>query len=775
MKKFLLSVLALMTFPTIGAEVISPDIALARAVGSTRSYGGSENYVLLNTVKTGAGDAAVYLFTDGSRSLILSADDSTPCVLGILDSAIPESIENAEFNYWMDKYAAEIEWQRNNPVVPQTRSDETPTKDAIGPLLTTTWDQVSPFNDLSPVVNGEKSWAGCVATAMSQVINYHEWPEKGKGSNRYLATTAKKEFSCDFSNITFDWANMLDSYKGTSTQAQKKAVADLLYACAVGVNMDFSPEGSGAWTEYVPHALVNYFDYDKALRIVYRDYYSLSDWNELVYEELEKYGPVYYAGEGDDGAHAFVCDGYKDGYFHINWGWGGSLDGYYLLSSLFPGTQQGIGGSIGTYNFGQMIIHGVQRPREGSKMVPVVLSHWGYTLKQTTVPVNSTVTFLGYVSSFSTNILTGKFGIIVENSDGDKLYGEGQTVTFDKMFYGFNEYTVKLPRDLADGVYQAYPGFLPEGSTEWVKIEAKRGFPSEFIMTVSNGYAKFTPESTATISINNSEIVGKTFKGKNIKIHTNISNNSGIDYEGIIRLSVRNANDEEVAAGERRFVTVHDGEQMDFNYNSRILSEINAGVYTVGFVDAITGHWISDVIKMNYEVAPVTEIKVDGFYFNGDSNNADPSDLEFILKVNCVKGYFMDSMYLTIWTWPQVGDMTYVSTIYTEDLEIEEGQSVELKLNGKVDNPIIGMRYIVGAWYDSIQYGNSVSFTVASSGTDVIGQDSIRKTEVYDLSGVRVLYAEGGEIDRSQLQNGIYIFKTTKSSGKVETRRIMIR
>ncbi|MDE5674875.1 MAG: T9SS type A sorting domain-containing protein, partial [Muribaculaceae bacterium] len=260
-----------------------------------------------------------------------------------------------------------------------------------------------------------------------------------------------------------------------------------------------------------------------------------------------------------------------------------------------------------------------------------------------------------------------------------------------------------------------------------------------------------------------------------IKIHTNISNNSGIDYEGIIRLSVRNANDEEVAAGERRFVTVHDGEQMDFNYNSRILSEINAGVYTVGFVDAITGHWISDVIKMNYEVAPLTEIKVDGFYFNGDSNNADPSDLEFILKVNCVKGYFMDSMYLTIWTWPQVGDMTYVSTIYTEDLEIEEGQSVELKLNGKVDNPIIGMRYIVGAWYDSIQYGNSVSFTVASSGTDVIGQDSIRKTEVYDLSGVRVLSAEGGEIDRSQLQNGIYILKITKSSGKVETRRIMIR
>lgn len=786
MKKILFSIFALAAVSPLGAKVINPDAALARAINSTRSVSGSEDFKLHSTINTESGSAAVYLFSNDNSSLILSADDGTPIVLGILDSPIPENSENAEFKYWMKKYASQIEWLRNNPQQPQTRAEVETAKEAIGPLMTTKWDQVSPYNDQSPEVNGKKSWAGCVATAMSQVMNYHEWPERGTGSHSYEAEIAKKTMSCDFSKITFDWGNMLDSYAGSSTQAQKKAVADLLYACAVSVEMNFSPDGSGAWSENVPGALVNYFNYDKALKIEYRDFYTQTEWNDKVYEELTKYGPVYYAGSSDDGAHAFVCDGYKDGYYHINWGWSGALDGYYLLSALFPGTQQGAGGSTGAYNFDQLLLHGVQRPQEGSKMDPVILYPWGYSFSQNTVPVNSLVQVDGWVMNYSTNVLNGLLGLIIETSDGKQLIaeGDGEHAHYShKPVEGIWDFSCRLPSDLSEGEYVVYPAIRVDGSDEWIKIPAKRGYPSAHIMKVSGRYATFTPESIAKIGISGSSISGRTFVGKKVNIDTKITNTTNLDYEGVVRLSVRDDKDKEIALGKREYVWLKAGEKLEFNYVSPLLSvdefgapaDIEAGSYTIGFVDAITGQWISDVMTMNYEELPETVISLDSFTFNGDPNNADPSNLEFGLKISCQKGYFTDGMDLTVWTWPQTGDMTYVTTISTGDLDIEAGKSVELKLKGKIEEPIIGMRYIVGAWYGGNQYGSSVSFTVTSSGIEDIELDSVQSTDVYNMSGVKVASVDGENVDRTQLQKGIYIFRFTKSSGKVETQRIMVK
>ena len=169
MKKFLLPILALASVVQVSAKVIDPAHALARAQGATRSGQSLSDYKLQSTVNTDSGEAGVYLFSDGTSSLILSADDSTPAVLGILDQAIPEKIDNPQFLYWINMYASQIDWQRKNSVFATLSDDDAPKKE-IKPLLTTKWDQVSPYNDRSPEVNGKKSWAGCVATAMSQVM-----------------------------------------------------------------------------------------------------------------------------------------------------------------------------------------------------------------------------------------------------------------------------------------------------------------------------------------------------------------------------------------------------------------------------------------------------------------------------------------------------------------------------------------------------------------------------------------------------------------------------
>jgi len=79
------------------------------------------------------------------------------------------------------------------------------------------------------------------------------------------------------------------------------------------------------------------------------------DWDSLLIAHLDQEIPMYYAGWSvpDTNGHAFVCDGYQgNDYFHFNWGWNGSYDGYFYTDDLTPG------GSL--FNLAQeLIIHAV--------------------------------------------------------------------------------------------------------------------------------------------------------------------------------------------------------------------------------------------------------------------------------------------------------------------------------------------------------------------------------------------------------------------------------
>lgn len=274
---------------------------------------------------------------------------------------------------WLESYQSQIEWAIANGI------DATPVKSAvkrdnITPLIQTRWDQGSPYNDLCPVYNESEHTrcaTGCVATAMAQIMKFHEWPVKGKGSNSYRCYnyTYGIDFgtlSMNFGDTTFDWANMTDRYNSSSTQEQKDAVATLMYACGISVNMGYGPS-SGAQSTEPAWAFVNNFDYDKGTTYYLRDYFSGSEWEEMMYNELAARRPIMYDGVTDNReGHEFVCDGYRDGYFHINWGWGGMSDGYFLLSALDPGVQ-GTGGATSGFNFQQGATIGIQRPVNGSK------------------------------------------------------------------------------------------------------------------------------------------------------------------------------------------------------------------------------------------------------------------------------------------------------------------------------------------------------------------------------------------------------------------------
>ena len=218
----------------------------------------------------------------------------------------------------------------------------------IAPLLgDIKWNQSPYYNAYCPTGTP----VGCVATATSQIMRYWKYPPRGTGSH----TSTSDGLYANF-NKSYNWDNM----PAATLRQQNHDVAQLCYDVAVGLNMQFSQYGSGTWQYYVPTLLVDHFYYKNTAKDIYRSNYSSNQWVNIVYNELANDRPVQYAGAGSTGAgHSFVCDGYANGYFHINWGWGGMSDGYFLLHALDP-YSLGTGGGNGGYNYGQDIVIGIE-------------------------------------------------------------------------------------------------------------------------------------------------------------------------------------------------------------------------------------------------------------------------------------------------------------------------------------------------------------------------------------------------------------------------------
>lgn len=366
------------------AKVISPQAALDRfktvCVQGTRAE--LQDYELSYSAYAEDGDSpAYYAFTKNSDGgfIILPADDRFRPLLAYTDSGkfdyekLPDDLK-----WFLQGYANEIKNAltkgfTDRRVTTDTKSDS---RAAIEPLVKTKWDQgvatVSgdAYNKLCPRIGNKKCYTGCVPTAMAQIMNYHSFPKThGTGSWEYKwtydqnGTEQTRNLSYNFEETDFDWGNMLDDYTGDSTDAQKEAVARLMYACGVSLEASYGVNETGAFSFIIPDVLRTYFGYDSMVRYLQRDFFSNEEWEDIIYKEISEGRPVQYGGyTKGEGGHSFVCDGYDgNGLYHINWGWGGLSDGYFSLSALNP-DDQGTGSYEGGYNYNQNAIVGIQPP-----------------------------------------------------------------------------------------------------------------------------------------------------------------------------------------------------------------------------------------------------------------------------------------------------------------------------------------------------------------------------------------------------------------------------
>lgn len=295
-------------------------------------------------------ETSFYIFTfDKGGFVIVSADDfAYPVLAYSTTSKAPEKIENPSTIMYLERYKKQIDkikelksssqeirklWENyKNGIFPKSTK-------AVAPLLTTTWNQSPYYNQLCP--SGTPT--GCVATAMSQIMNYHEWPVSGNGWHKYIPSDNPSygEQYADFESTTYEWANMPTALTSGSSTIEKNAVATLNYHAGVAVDMNYDPSGSGAQSTDVLYALTSYFKYDPATIQIYDfNVANISTWLTLAKNELDNSRPIYYDGSSSaDGGHAWVCDGYDaSDNLHINWGWGGAYNGYFAATAMNPAT-----------------------------------------------------------------------------------------------------------------------------------------------------------------------------------------------------------------------------------------------------------------------------------------------------------------------------------------------------------------------------------------------------------------------------------------------------
>lgn len=453
--------------------------------------------------------------------------------------------------------------------------------DEVPPLCSDLWEQATPYNVLTPMVDSVHCYVGCVALNMAQVMRYYQYPRQGNGTHTYIDSLGCGDtLSADFYKHTYQWNYMLDSYKSAGySQRQLQAVAQLLSDCGIAVDMKYGVESSAANSFKQPPALIEYFGYDKAIRMIYRDLYSHSDLHSLLRTELAEGRPVMCAAYGiDGGGHAFVIDGYDNqGLYHINWGWGGWCNGYYNIDymtadqpewGLFPDRQENGANLLQCFTIGMQPATMAVNTKESHELALSRLYYIGTTgnANEISIVVNNlmnvgwnefdgrTVLALKKTEDVAPAAIVYEFGIIgnmTESSD---------TTSSDTV-------CIHLNSTLADGTYQLLPMYEDNG--EWKSVRTSCGIPNYVVVNITNGVVScHNPEETVGhLTLDNLQFPDTVVRRQTAKFSITVTNESEHEFCGRFYVTyVRDEHTISVLAGIGQYLQPGETHTVDFQY-----------------------------------------------------------------------------------------------------------------------------------------------------------------------------------------------------------------
>ena len=337
------------------AERVAPETA--RKAATTFFNNNGAKSVQLTDHSKAAGFQNLYIFTTEHGFVVMAADDCAYPILGYsLDGYFSPIDMPDNVRGWLHGYNDQIQAAIESKAKPSAdvakqwkdliegNSKAAKATTVVAPLITTKWDQTSPYNNSCPYLpnSSARCVTGCGATAMAQILKYWGYPSRGIGTavNYHNGNT----LSVDFGATTYNWNNMPNALGGyynnnqyitvSATTQQQQAVATLMYHCGMALMMEYGSESLSS-SLCSTWAFKDNFNYTSTL---YREAYSSynhNNWINKLKLDLDARRPIFYGGGSESGGHAFVCDGYDNNdYFHFNFGWRGLCDGSFLITAV---------------------------------------------------------------------------------------------------------------------------------------------------------------------------------------------------------------------------------------------------------------------------------------------------------------------------------------------------------------------------------------------------------------------------------------------------------
>ena len=636
MRKLLLSILTL-TAGLLGTDAAEVSVSKARAIASEvlpEASFGQPRQAARQVAKTAKVEMPTpyYVFNaQGEKGFVIVAgDDRMPAVLGYSTEGSLDLNDAPAQLIALLQMSVELASTESEP------SKVTSTGSVVvEPLLgNIAWGQDSPFNTMCPTLsNGTRGYVGCVATAMTQIMKYYNYPAKGTGSHSY--TDGGQTLSADFGNTTYDWENMPADVPATPTAAQINAYSTLCSHVGIAVEMQYAAGGSGAYTMMVPGALTDHFGYSQALRMHSRSYYNTDEWMEMIRTELDAKRPVYYAATSEDmmGGHAFVCDGYdSEGYVHINWGWYGRSNGYFSINHLNPG-ELGTGGGSGAYNIQQEILTNFA-PSGDSDVKST--SIYGAT-RLSGDSFGSDMMLMTFVENLDTHPFNGIMVAILTDANNTivcELKNENLSVDeFKNGKSGSTLYTMKgvptqCPTTVANGSYRIRLGYK---STTGAKTEILRhplGLPSYLRCKVA-GNTILNVETSSIIpnvKVTDMKADGDIHVNGSARFTAHINNLSDVFRLSEICLKLTSTDNSELTYVTNKAVNIYDLSEDDIEIHVDMPVELTEGTYKVtmyhkGYEENLFDLDETIVTLLPEATQPIIRLTGEPYIVNGTSDN----------------------------------------------------------------------------------------------------------------------------------------------------------
>lgn len=547
--------------------------------------------------RSASAQPAFYVYNRGTDAfVIISADDRMETVLGYSEDGafvtedLPENIKE-----WLNHYVqAYNRIDHAAEVIPvRQTSARAAFATQVSPLLgDIQYNQDEPYNNLCPLYAGTRCVTGCGATAMAQILRYWQYPAVGTGIKHY--TTASHGIDCNYSfkRNPLDWDNILPSYNGGETTEQTDAVANLMLACGMASETDYSTTVSITYTHAIFTGFMDHLGFDRNMYLAARSEYTADEWMSLIKTELNNKRPIYYSGSSTGGGHAFVIDGYdREDKVHVNWGWGGFCNGYFEVLTL-DATSGGIGGyTDSSYRFEQYMLVGLQ-PRSTTTTYTSYFRILDLVFPNKELYTETMYHAYGYNLYNFTGTFFGKIGLIAEKDGIQHVITQFPQVLEPLNGWMSLTFDVNIPDSLEDGIYSIYVASKANKETRWNKAHGDLMDPYSHTLVKNNNRCVISPNGFDENQLSgNLTLTHSLFVGEMAGIKATVKNeNDTRQFFGKLGVLItdRSGNILRTILNEQALLNA--GEEIHFRIDNYI--DLPPGTYQMQLVGGTTAYYL---------------------------------------------------------------------------------------------------------------------------------------------------------------------------------------